>query len=522
MSAHDIGMQTINDVHGGGSTDSPVNRVPVTANLEAVPTGQDHPGCVDWVSTFRQCRSRRHLLGPAFLSGNNGSWTNSDDVKNNKLVQHQKAGSRKERKRDRAATGGAPATAVVPKQSARKTVAALAPMVARLFFGPTGAKVAKTVVEHIDQMFGSGDYEKMPAHNSLVDNTIGPRPEFGAPGAHAADNMRIVGSDPIGALVVPAPGTFVCYVMDINPSNPDLFPRLTAIAQTTSQNRLLGLVWSFVSEFSEYIANGVMPSVAVGWSCDATQPPPTSWMNMQMLEGAMTYKASRNAVAGFECAQGLAANNWYFNRNSNMDASRPVQAYYQGRLFIGVNNPVGGPAAGTAIGSMRIAYDVQFKDLVPIARPTGFVHIERTGHTNAAPFGTAAFRPDVTSGVLAGTTVNAAGTAITFPDLPQGTVVGFVAHWTGTTGAAYTSPPFTFDRAQVVQLFAGNTTSWRQAPQNGVTATEVMLHSAFVATNGANQTVVMNAAAGAVLPTGTTGCTLMFYVLGNGLPLSQL
>lgn len=430
----------------------------------------------------------------------------------------------RERLRERHAARAAGAMVPAPKQRAFDTVASLAPLVASYLFGPVGGKTAQVVVDQVKRaMYGNGDYERYkPARNSLVNNNIGEQDEFGIPGAASVDHFRVAESDPLGALTTPAPGTFVCYKYDINPSSPDLFPRLCAIAEITSQNAIHGLVFKFISGYSELSTAGPLPEVAIGWSCDPTLAAPTSWINMQMLEGAIVFKASRSGISGFECADTMTASRWYYNRNSNMDVSRPPQAYYQGSLYIGVNNPTGGPVAGTSLGSMHIAYDVEFKDVIPITRPSGFAHIERSSYTNTAFFGTAAVRPDVTTGQLFNTNINTAGTSITFPELPQGSRVHLTMHWVGTTAVAWNSPAITWTNATVINAFVNNTASWRQSPGNTTSTFEGMLEIVVEATGGANQVVTGTVAAGAILPTGTTTFTLMASVIGNGVVLAQI
>ena len=245
---------------------------PVLAGL--VPTAIEVP-----VPMLQRQTTGNYLVGTfrkytPVLNGNNGSWTNSDDVKRSQ---------RKNKAKQKAVvlSGHGDYTAVVKKVSQAAAKAATQKLADSMGVPSAGPAIYRGVsalgegmVRRIRGIFkGRGDYLIQPAKmNSLFPGTI-PRGQMGGFGPLVGDAcIEIKLTEALFTVYTSStPGAYVNYAVYINPANP-LFQFLTTLGSSFEYIEWLGLVFEFESTCSPYVTGSALGTVISGMEYNPTNP----------------------------------------------------------------------------------------------------------------------------------------------------------------------------------------------------------------------------------------------------------
>lgn len=450
------------------------------------------------------------------LSGNNGSWTNTDDVKiKQRTRKHQRSADRPvfpppplpPRSID------ASKLAVMARSAVGHAVSALGNFV----MGPTGMQTAKRAVATACKLYGSGDYhtpDERPVVNSIIRGNPTINASFSTPSS-SLHEINIAATEPLGAVVTgTVAGQFSVVSFDINAAVRKAFPQLSVLAGLYTEYLLEGMVIKFISNASEYATGGIGDFMMVH-QCNPLVPAPAGPQSFLQYDNAVSCKMSQNAMLGVECRTFKSKD--LLIRSADNPAI-PRTATDAGRLYV-ATNPAPTYSTNAVIGQLFVTYHIVLKGMRPDARPDGYLHLERTGVTNATPMGTSSTRAAVLGGAFNGVTVT--NNTLTFENLLQGDVIRLTFLYSnGPAVVTNFSAAPTLSGMALYNAYVNNTSNARVSPLNGV--------SSAVAT--VEYTLIVNAALGQsvsfAIPVSTwtipgADLIVMGQIIGSGISLTE-
>lgn len=454
------------------------------------------------------------------LSGNNGSWTNSDDVK----VKGQKPKAQANKPLDgqgfqkkmskmlRAAiidAAGITSRAVATKGGV----------------GHYGDKIEREVKRLADnglKYIGWGSY-KMAAgakhnfgdvrSNGLIKGKVNPNANFGASGVtvvHEETVMKVRSNVLTG-------GVFNMNQVIFQPGDQNVLPFVATIAQNYSQYCVEGLIFSFKPSMTSYTTTGAMGTITLAWSSNVNDVAPGSQEAIEMFEGALMARMDENLAYGVECAPGSNAQNCYYVRTGSIAATSNPQAYDFGRLFVAID-PSSAIPADSILGTIRASYVLRFKGGRASTTVNGWARFSRSGVSNSTPLGTAT--TDVkTIGCLSDAVITS--TRISLPTAREGDL--FQVVWTVSGTAATIATPARTPQGMEVYATAYNGAAGSEAasPVDGQSTTRWTYTGTWRVSEDENVVPWITFGTAGTLP-GSATCTLTITAIGRGLPVGSL
>lgn len=368
------------------------------------------------------------------LNGNNGEWTNGDDMpRQSNAPRFNMKGLKKvlinEAKRVAKDTGSAAAKAAV--KSATQNI-------------PRPLKApAERVLNHLGRAIqrrfeGSGQYTVSDgiAHNPIITGKIDPTLSFGSLNGTRVRDRCFLGD----VMTSGTPGQFQCVAYPIQPALALTFPTLATMSMNFEQYIFHGLIFEFITSSSNYNAGGALGTAIMSWSSNASAPAFTTKMVMENSADAISFALDQSGTYGIECKKGSTTRNSYYVRN-NVTGGMQIADLNLGTFFM-ATAPSSTFAANSVVGELHVTYDIEFKN--PRMNPArmGYVHYYRTGAINGGNLGSAPSGNQVAWGAGEGATVDPS--LLTIPGTCPGDVWEITFVWTATVSGVYSPPNFTF------------------------------------------------------------------------------
>lgn len=384
------------------------------------------------------------------LNGNNGEWTNGDDMggKKLKIQMSQKNANLKEIQRrakqsakDKLLSGkGAyfadSMTPINMSGSGSYSLSKVGGSVGKMLGGKSGKKIGAGLGAVGDLLTGRGNYV---TNNTFSSN--GTKSGFGEFLTDTAGNITgYAFREFLGYAFAPTvAGAFQTTSFSVNPGLSDTFPFLSAIATNYTSYSFEQLVFSFES-LSGMATTGAVGNVVLCPDYNSSADPPINEEDAEMRPNAVSGVLISNLVCGIECdPRKLGRFPGLFVRAGALQANQDIKTFDHCKFYVsvyGVNNTV--YPTGSKIGKVYAYYKVnlinpKIYDTLGFANPVDqFV----SGGTlsNAIPLGTLCYRG---SKNVIGGLVSRTGTSVyTFPDNYAGVaLVMFVYYGSGLSGA---------------------------------------------------------------------------------------
>lgn len=451
------------------------------------------------------------------ISGNNGSWTNTDDV------VPQAAGKRSRKKAKARAKAVAQQGVMVGRgdyRVLRKLAAAggraltqeAANMMGVPQLGPpmyrSAVRLGKSTVDRLRRLFkGEGDYEIRRAKvNSLVKDHPGSEVQAGFGPLVGDACVELALTETLFTVFAPAvAGAYANVPVYINPANP-LFQFLSIIGSSFEYVEWVGLVFEYEATCSDFITGSALGSVVSSMEYNPTNPLYTTMQAHRNADNAIYAKPTVSQLYGVECAPGMNPVNRYAIRNFGQAVSALTEiGVYQ--LGIQVPNTI---APGSELGILKASYHVRLSKARPSPLRTGYYREGRTGATNALPLGAVVATPSLPARARAsqgslsqGSGVTVTSTAITFPSVFQtGDVVSIRVLWNAGSSVVFTPPSVTLTNFTAYQgVFDNGQFHQVWIPQTGATCTYAALELFVRYTGNGIQQGVVTFGTGGTLPT---------------------
>lgn len=430
--------------------------------------------------TSGKVRSSGRVHSVAFLSGNNGSWTNTDDLKNRGNAARPRRRNRRRKAPGGVITGsGAYDFTKVVGRAARRSIKSALSHAGRGMgtslggnFSPALAialgSLGKTAGDHIGNvLMGHGDYTMNSVnHNCLY---TGKDPPSGASFGNAEHGTRVKHRECLGDLssgVVS--GAFDNNVYYFNPGY-TLATFLNQIGESYTEFVVNGFAVEYVSLVSENASTTTLGSIIITAEYNTTSPAYGSKLAMENSGFACSARLDKNLMYFAECAPSQNALGTYFVRIPGTTTPVNLTDPFYVQIATAPSTAI---AANTVLGEIWITWDMTF--FKPKQTPTlfGHAHINRSGGATATPFGTTNVLTTLV-GALSGVTMTSS--AINFgSQLACGAVVKCSFQISGTSNA-FVLPTFTCTNCSLVGYYGTGASSIDVAPQPGVTTQSVKI-----------------------------------------------
>jgi len=249
-----------------------------------------------------------------------------------------------------------------------------------------GALLGEGAQSLFSHVFGLGEY-KIKANSLLGAIDVGTSPPC-VRNVHKGEGMTLrhreyLGELISGTIVSPATTTpFTLQSFNINPGNSSLFPFLAKLAEQFQEYSINGMIVEIKSEASEYAANVSLGTTFMSASYQSLDPAPSSKIELENMEYAVSAKSSKTIIMPIECAR---ANDVLTHLYVAIDSD------YQGgdkrfsdlgTLYIGSQ---GINASSVPLGEIWVSYDITlFKPHIhpPPACPTQIEALYQFSPTN--------------------------------------------------------------------------------------------------------------------------------------------
>lgn len=381
------------------------------------------------------------------------------------------------------------------------------------FFG-SGGKIVGEGVQSLAKIFGLGKYEV--ERNSLL--SPGKMIDMGDEVPKIANDgtgevCMITREEYIGDLLTPVgstPTPFNITNFNINPTNPELFPWLSAVAENFEEYEFRGLIFTMKT-----MASDVSTTLSLGTMFGATQydindPPFQNKQELLNYQYANSRKVSKSIMLPIECKPSNNVLTHLFCAPGNtVPTGADAKFYNMGVLSLG---SLGCPSSNTPIAEIWVSYDVALYK--PKLTNGGDLQTEILGAfynsvtwTAAAPLQGFSLNPSPTNNFQGTITL---GSVINFPSLMREGNFVVTLYLTGTA-AVINRPTITLFNCVSGSTFWGGTNNLT-VPANGVTS-NVLLFNFSVNITGPGATVTFNP--GGTVPTAPTGGAL-FITQVNG------
>jgi hypothetical protein len=380
------------------------------------------------------------------------------------------------------------------------------------FFG-SGGKVIGEGVQSLAKIFGLGKYSvetnSLMAPGALID--MGDEvPKIANDGT--GEVCMITREEYIGDLLTPVgstPTPFNIESFNINPSNPELFPWLSAVAENFEEYEFRGLIFTMKT-----MASDTSTALSLGTMFGATQydindPPFQNKQELLNYQYANSRKVSKSIMLPIECKPSNNVLTHLFVAPGNtVPTGADAKFYNMGVLNLG---SLGCPAANTPIAEIWVSYDVALYK--PKLTNGGDLQTEILGAfyssstwTAAAPLLGFNLNPSPTNNFAGTITL---GNTINFPSLMREGNFVITLYLIGTAAV--------INRPTITLFNCTNGTGFWQTnnltvPANGTTS-NVLFFAFSVNITAPGASVLFNA--GGTLPSAPTG-GILFITQVNG------
>lgn len=460
---------------------------------------------------------------PAFISGNQGSWTNSDDVKNGQIVQRRKP---KQKQKGGTIVGRGAYNKGVRQAfdlGARAALKAGARTVAGALGAPQLGGLAESgVIELYNKaskfLKGHGEYSNADSmvQNVLMTGKMGPLTRF----AGDINRMTITGEETLCTVQTGSvAGNEVIIKWSVNPGDSSFLPKLANTVSGFTRYNPMGMYFKFIPSMSLDLANG---NYAMKMIYNAGANPITTFLECTDDTDSVTGQLGQPAMCGIECDESTLGKTWYMIRDGVLtDANGttvPLTETDQGTMYFALK-PASSVGANTQVGYIKVGYVYVVDSPRQIRSRFGLLNwTNTTGITNSTVFGT----PDTTTtgvvrrqiGSLSGTTIKNNSIELTNANLNDYYRIRLT--WFGGA-TAITAPTLTLTNCSYVTYFANHTATATFFPTNGTTTTQFCADTCVIVTS-AEPNVATIALSGATLPSSASSVTVEIICLGNGLP----
>lgn len=280
------------------------------------------------------------------------------------------------------------------------------------------------------KIFGKGDYSISEnitdiSKNSLMGQSMKP-PSFanGGKGTFVFEHSEYC-RDIVSA---PVAGDFKVEQFTINPSDPDLFPWLSGIAQNFEYYTIEGLLFRFVSTSGESVAstNTALGQVMMYVNPDVYDPLVLNKSTLLQYEGVVDAKPSKGIMVGAECDPKRMVTDKFYVGAAPQGSDRRFTDF--GQLVVATS---GLPGTSVVCGELWAHYRIRFFTAKVPDNDLGMAYDEirhvRTNASGASPLGTVAA---ITKSTIPGTIVDS--TSIQFDTVKDAYYLLSLV-WNGTT-----------------------------------------------------------------------------------------
>lgn len=423
------------------------------------------------------------------LNGNNGSWTNSDDVKGKKA---QKGAAKQKQNKKKNAKPNKPSS--VGRQLVDVGLGAM-----RAFGGPIGGSLASA----INLIRGSGAYEGAVVNDKFVRSGYSLESHFGGEDSIVVSDTSFV-CDIYTSSVA---GAFVNYSFDVSPTNTSLFPWLSSIASNYEEYELLGFIAKYKPTTSPYNANSAMGAIVITASYNPTAPAFNSKSTAENSAGAISARFDQPMLYGLECQRTEAPMQAYFIPVTGDSMSKTFTTVAKLQVCL---QPASSFPTSSIIGEFHVAAKMKLKRKRPSVGRLGLVYYCGGSASGSVPFGSST-NSLFTYGSLRGTTFQL--DTITLRNVAVGDILKFDYYWGAASNTTITWNTETYNNLSTYACLNDGANYAINGPT--VTVSTFVRTACFKVTNVATPpTVILNLTN--TLPNPAT-VNIMITCLGNNL-----
>lgn len=226
-----------------------------------------------------------------------------------------------------------------------------------------GSRLGSTVGEGVQsfaQVAGLGEYtvkknSLMGCINTMTDPPVVKNTSKGE--ATVINHREYLGELMTGAGAVSA---FDLQSYSINPGNSKLFPWLATMAQNFQEWEPRGIIVELKTESSDYAASLSLGSMFMGVNYNSLDDDPTTKIELEQLEYAVSSKPSKSCIMPIECALvNDVITHLYIAIDDNYKGGDP-RFYDLGNLYIGSYGVPNTGGISTPIAEVWISYEMAF------------------------------------------------------------------------------------------------------------------------------------------------------------------
>lgn len=433
----------------------------------------------------------RHGLSVC-VSGSNGSWTRSDDVK---LTKAQKK--------------------AMTIQGTEYAARAMNSLTGNHI--PTDAllKAARQAGSYASRLFGFGSV-KMDSHNfSKVSTNSLIKGSYSVDSSFGGETCEAKSCDTVCEIRTgPSTGDNPYLItLPIQPADKNRYTKTADLAAAYGQWCPKGIVFKFESAYADFSSTGPIGVMVVGYQPNSLRPAPTTLSDMYSLDLTTQFKLNENWGFALECDPKLLARRCYTTRRDATVTGESLNDSDMGILYIWI--APAGSSADVLIGTLWSDWNVMYSKPTQANSLPGIYREERTSFGNATPLGTVQSTL-VRKGVCSALAVSSS-TAFYFYNLRKGAVVYFTVVWYNGSSLTVTVPTVTFTNCLTNNVFNGGTSYYQFTPVAGGTSS-VISYRACVTINAApNQNSYATFSTGGVIAASSSYVDISVEAVGVGL-----
>lgn len=369
------------------------------------------------------------------LNGNNGSATNTDDVK---LTAAEKKRRADQSARDKAlakvqqqvgstikGSGDYKAVAKVASralESAKPRVPAAAQWLASMAgvpeLGPLAARFGAMGISRLQKMLGSSTLKGSGAYHFAPVASAGVLPTADSSEVHTFSSTV-----QLGQLKTGAAGVLVDHSFTLSADNRALWP----MAAAASRGFQMWCPLQFLLVYKPEVPSGITQTygtIVMAHLADVNESLPVDRRMASGFEGAAMGMVHEPLLLGVECAKGSAPVNCYFVDNKLTD----IEMATHGKITVQVTGT--SACENQVVGSLYLVSKLAMSRQRTPDNTLAYAHITRTGGAAATPLGAAA-SSSVSRGLSA--SVNSAGTVLTLGNLVPGDILWLSFSYVGVS-----------------------------------------------------------------------------------------
>ncbi len=481
-------------------------------------------------------RVRTGVDSPAFLSGNNGSWTNDDDRTRANRRNRRKQGAQKSAPTvsgNGAYKSGAAAKEV--KQAIKSALievgraggGMLGTMTGIPALTGLGATLGGKLFEQGARIFGMGKYTTNYANNgpSIASNALIHSGNFNMAAKFAGDvSTMVVSGSEIFAKVYTSSvaGSTVALSYQLQPGSMGFCPELAGKVAGFSRYRPMGGIITFTPGLTDQTAIGNYAMKAV---YNPAYPALTSFLDAANDTDSVLAQLAQPGACGLECDPRTLGQQWLMVRSGTLIDSNnvtvPLTETDHGTFYF-VLEPGSSVGANTFVGYLTYKYMYLVTDPVKTNARFGMLRWSNTTYTNAAVLG--ANNTNATTraiGNMVGTVVNTTSNVVSLTNANLNDYYRVTLVWYGSN-AVFALPTVTYANCSSVNAWLAKTNSGVFCPVSGATTNIVTYNAVIQITSVEPNVPTITFGTGGTLPSSGTYVDLEIVSIGNGLPSTAI